>query len=259
MASTTRQAGRGVLDHRVAGAPEAADLRAGVVAAWTTTVLTVVSFGLAITALPDHVPYPFATDRIAEQWPGDYWWMYAAMLLMLAFVTMVAAIHRWARPAQQLWSLLGLCAAVLSAAVLLIDYFVQVTVMQPSLEKGQLDGWALFTQYNPNGVFIALEELGYLLTAIALLCLAPVFDGHERVHRALRLLLTGCFALVVVALVAVSAVHGIDRGDDFEIAVISVVWLTLIATGPLIATVMRQAGRSGPGPGPGPGPEEETP
>lgn len=222
------------------------DLRAGVVAARVTTGLTIVSFGLALTAVPDVVPYPFATERIAEQWPGDYWWMYTAMLLMLSFVAMVAAVHRYARPARQLYSLLGLCAAVLSAAVLLIDYFVQVTVMQPSLEKRQLDGWTLLTQYNPNGVFIALEELGYLLMALALVCLVPVFDGRDRVQRALRLLLTGCFTLAIGALVAVSALRGIDRGDDFEIAVISIVWLTLIAAGPLVATVLRRAGRSVP-------------
>lgn len=228
------------------GERRSGDLRAGVVAAWATTALTIVSFGLALTALPDEVPYPFATDRIAEQWPGDYWWMYAAMLLMAAFVAMVAAVHRYARPDRQLYSLLGVCAAVLSAAVLLIDYYVQVTVMQPSLEKRQLDGWALFTQYNPNGVFIALEELGYLLMALALLCLVPVFDGRDRVQRALRLLLTGCFALAIGALVAFSAVRGIDRGDDFEIAVISIVWLTLVAAGPLVATVLRRAARSVP-------------
>lgn len=118
--------------------------------------------------------------------------------------------------------------------------------MQPSLEKGQLDGWAMLTQYNPNGVFIALEELGYLLAALALLCLVPVFDGRNRVERALRLLLAGCLAVSVAAYIAVSAIRGIDRGDAFEIAVICTVWLTLILTGPLVATVLSRAGRSLP-------------
>jgi hypothetical protein len=33
--------------------------------------------------------------------------------------------------------------------------------MQPSLLKGETEGLTLFLQYNPDGIFIALEDLGY--------------------------------------------------------------------------------------------------
>ena len=49
-----------------------------------------------------------------------------------------------------------------------------------------------------------------------------------------------CFAVAVGALVAVSATRGIDRGDLFEVIVISVVWLTLIVAVPLVAVVLRR-------------------
>jgi hypothetical protein len=202
--------------------------------------LTVVTFALALTAIPNDVPYPFTSDEIADQWPGDYLWMYPAMVLMLLFVALVAAVHERAPPARKLYSLLGLCFATAAAAVLLVDYFIQVTVMQPSLEKGQLDGWAMLTQYNPNGVFIALEELGYLLMSFVFLCLVPAFPGRTGLERALRRLLAVSFAASALALIAVSAARGIDRGDLFEIVVISIVWLTLIVAGPLIALVFRR-------------------
>src|SRR5680860_1644618 len=112
--------------------------------------------------------------------------MYPAMLLMLLFVAFTAAVHEYAPPTRKFFSRLGLCLASLAAAVLLIDYFIQVTVMQPSLEKGQLDSWAMWTQYNPNGVFIALEELGYLLMSVALACVAPVFTQRNKVERTIR-------------------------------------------------------------------------
>ncbi len=115
--------------------------------------------------------------------------------------------------------------------------------MQVSLEKGQLDGWSMLTQYNPNGVFIALEELGYLLMSVVFLCLAPVFAGTTGIERALRWLLRASFALAVLALVVVLAIKGSDRGDTFEIAVISIVWLTLIVAGTLSAIVFRRAGK----------------
>jgi hypothetical protein len=207
----------------------------------SVAVLTVATFALALTALPDKVPYPFTDPVIAEQWPGDYLWMYPAMVLMILFVALVAAIHVSAPPARRVFSLVGLCVAVLAAAVLLIDHYLQASVMQTSLEKGQLDGWSLLTQYNPNGVFIALEELGYLLMGVVFLCLAQVYVGTSGVELTLRWLLRASFAASVLALVVVSADKGMDRGDTFEIAVISIVWLTLIAVGVLTAIVFRRA------------------
>lgn len=218
--------------------------RFGFVVSVLVVVLTAVTFVLALTALPNKVPYPFTAPEIAAQWPRDYLWMYPAMVLMLLFVALVAAIHSWAPPARRVFSLVGLCVAVIAAAVLISDYYLQATVMQVSLEKGQLEGWALLTQYNPNGVFIALEELGYLLMSFVFLCLAPVFVGSAGIERALRRLLVASFAVTIGALVAVSVVKGSDRGDTFEIAVVSIVWLTLIVAGAMTAVVFRRgAGR----------------
>lgn len=222
--------------------------RFGFWAALATPILTIVTFGFAITAIPnsgrgcqtDCATYPFAGDLVASQFPGDYLWMLPAMALMLLFVALIAAVHQFAPASRQMFSMVGLCLAVVAATVLLIDYFIQFTVMQPSLEKGQLEGWALFTQYNPNGVFLALEELGFLLMSIVFLAIAPVFDGATRVDRALRWILVGSFVATVVALVAVSVSFGLDRQDTFEIAVISIVWLTLLLAGPLMAVMFRR-------------------
>jgi hypothetical protein len=227
----------------IAAAHENAGVRrSGFVIAVLVASLTTITFALAMTALPNKVPYPFTTPVIEEQWPGDYLWMYPAMVLMLLFVALVAAVHVWAPPATKRFSLVGLCLAVVAAAVLLIDYYVQTRVLQVSLEKGQLDGWAMLTQYNPDGVFIALEELGYLLMSFVFLCLGSAFGAKNGTERALRWLLRGSFALTVLALVSVSAAKGIDRGDTFEIIVISVVWLTLIAAASLMAVVFRRDG-----------------
>ena len=210
-----------------------------------TSATTLVTFILALTALPDKVPYPFATEVIADQWPGDYFWMFPAMLLMVLFVALVAVVHMHAPPERSIFSLLAFGLAVIAAAVLLIDYYIQATVMQLSLEKGQLDGWALFTQYNPNGVFLALEELGYLLMSLVFLSLVPTFVRGRGVVRAIRWLFLLSFAATVLALIVVSVVLGIDRGDVFEIAVISIVWLTLIGAGALLAVMFHREGQLG--------------
>jgi hypothetical protein len=163
------------------------------------------------------------------------------MVLMVLFVAWLVAIQQDTPPKRRTYSLLALCVGVIAAAVLVTTYYIQVTVMQPSLEKGQLDGWAMLTMYNPNGVFLALEELGYLLMSLAFLCLAAVFVAPTRLERGIRWLFIASFAASIGALVIVFATHGIDRGAVFEIIVISIVWLTLIVGSLLTALVFRRA------------------
>ncbi|MEI3846954.1 MULTISPECIES: hypothetical protein [unclassified Microbacterium] len=213
---------------------------------WTaiaTAALTVITFALAITALPNKVEYPFTSDEIVAQWPGDYYWMFPAMLLMVLFVALVAAVHELAAAGRAVFSRLAFGLAVIASAVLLIDYYVQAAVMQLNLEKGQLDGWSILTQYNPNGVFIALEELGYIVMSLVFLCLAPVFAERTGLDRGIRWLFLGSFAATVISFVLVSVGMGMDRGDVFEIIVISIVWLTLVAAGPLLAIRFHRAQR----------------
>ena len=224
-------------------ATSSAAVRVGTWVSFTMSGLTVVTFGLALTAAPDEVAYPFTSDAIADKWPADYLWMYPAMLLMLLFVVFVACVHENAPPSRKIFGLVALCLAVLAAAVLLINYFVQVTVMSPSLEKGQVDGFAMLTMYNPDGVFIALEELGFLLMSLSLAVLAPVFVSGTRVERAVRWLFVSALVIAVVALVAVSVDRGVDRGYVFELIVITIVWTTLIVGGPLVAVALRSSTR----------------
>lgn len=217
--------------------------RFGSVVALATGVVTLLTLGLALTALPDKVPYPFTSEVIAQQWPGDYYWQFSAMVLMVLFVALVAALHEHAPPERKVYSLLALALATIAATVLLMDYYIQVTVMQISLEKGYLDGWALFTQYNPNGIFIALEELGYLLMSVVFLVLVPVLSTASRPEKVLRWLFLVSFVAVIASLAFVSARQGMDRGDVFEILVISIVWLTLIIASPVLAIVFRRGPR----------------
>jgi multiple sugar transport system substrate-binding protein len=66
---------------------------------------------------------------------------------------------------------------------------------------------------------------------------------RNRLERGLRWLFTLSFAATILALAVVAATRGIYRGDSFEIIVISIVWLTFIVVGPLLAAVFRRAGR----------------
>jgi hypothetical protein len=122
-----------------------------------------------------------------------------------------------------------------------VDYFLQLTVVLPSLQAGETEGLSLFTQYDPHGLFIALESLGYTMLTIALLFAAPVFAGG-RVERAIRGLFVLSFLLAVAAFVGL-AVLGHDL-IAFEVTVLMINWSVLIASGVLLGVVFRRAGQS---------------
>ena len=164
----------------------------GYYAAIATAVLTVVTFGFAINAIPisgancvgDCIDYPYLNT--VGQFPKDFIWMPLAMMLVLAYVTLMVSIHAHAPSEKKIFSQAGLAFALMAAVVLLIDYFVQFSVVPVSLMNNETEGLPLLIQYNSHGVFIALEELGYILMALSFLFMAPVFARSSRTESAIR-------------------------------------------------------------------------
>ena len=120
------------------------------------------------------------------------------------------------------------------------DYFIQFSVIPMSLTNGETEGLAMLIQYNPHGVFLALEELGYLVMSLSFLFMAPVFANKNRLESAVRWIFVIAFILVIVSLVVISINYGLDRQDRFEVAVLSIDWLVLIINGVLLSIVFRR-------------------
>jgi hypothetical protein len=150
---------------------------------------------------------------------------------------LVAVIHGYAPESRKIFSSIGLAFATAFAVVVGVDYFAQFAVVIPSLQAGETEVLSLFTQYNPHGLFIAGEALGYLAMSLALLFAAPVFAGG-RVERAIRWLFVGRFVLAAVAFIG----FWIVGGDliAFEVSVLSINWIVLIASGVLLGIVFHR-------------------
>ena len=199
--------------------------RFGYYSAIVTTVITVVTFGFAIIAIPisgancpgNCVEYPYL-DTVS-QFPRDFLWMPLAIVLVLAYVTLMVSIHSYASRQKKIFSQVGLSFALIAAAVLVADYFIQFSVIPMSLTNGETEGLAMLIQYNPHGVFLALEELGYLVMSLSFLFMAPVFANKNRLESAVRWIFVIAFILVIVSLVVSSINYGLDRQDRFEVAV----------------------------------------
>jgi len=212
----------------------------GFYASISTAVLTIVTFVIAILTPPLSGPFCrsncflYSFLDIASRFPRDYIWMYPAILLMLSYIILSVCIHYCAPAEKKIYGHIGLVFALISATILIADYFLQLSVIQPSLLNGETDGIAMLTQYNPHGIFIALEDLGYLLMSFSFLFIALVFSG-SRLEKSIRMVFMSGFVLTILSLVIISFMYGIHREYRFEVISISINWLVLIVSGILLS------------------------
>jgi len=104
---------------------------------------------------------------------------------------------------------------------------------------GLLSQRTLITQYNGHGIFIALEELGYITMSISFLFLAMVFSKKYRLEKAIRLILIISPLLTGLSFLLYSIKFGIDRSYRFEVATITINWLVTITIGILISILIK--------------------
>jgi len=213
----------------------------GFYSAILTAVLTFLAFGFAMVAVPISganclegcIKYPYL--KTISQYPKDYLWMYLAIVMLLSYLVLMAAVHSYASQQRKIFAQIGLIFSVIAALILLADYFVQFSVVPVSLMSGETDGITLLTQYNPHGVFIALEEVGYLMMSISFLFTALVFVNKNRLDAAIRWIFFMSSVLVIISLILISIYYGLNRQDRFEVIVISISWLVLIINGVLLS------------------------
>ena len=201
----------------------------------STVLLTLVTFSFAFYAVPIAGPYcPFESDciaypyfvRIVDQFPRDYLWMITAIPQLISYLVMMVSIQAWCPADKKVYGTVAAVLATVSTTILASDYFVQLSVIQPSILAGETDnGLALLTMYNDKGVFIALEEIGYMFMSASFLALAPLFSGM------LRLTLVSAFVSTVFSLAYYIIAYGWNRSYRFEVAVILIDWIALVVCG----------------------------
>jgi hypothetical protein len=214
--------------------------------AGATAVLATAAFGVAATTPPRTGPFAapgkaiaYPCSAAAEFVPRDFVWMYLALAMMLAFVVLAVCVRERASRGR-LFGTVGLSLAVASLTVIASDYFIQLRTVQPSLVNGEPDGLAILSQYNPHGVFIALEELGFLLAGISF-CFFAFALGPSRLERRIRRVLLASSILLVGSFVGMSALFGLGIEYRFEVAAITIVWLTLAVVGGMFVFLFARA------------------
>ena len=184
------------------------------------------------------ITYPY-TD-VAAFVPRDYFWMYPAALMSLSFVVLLACVHSRAPADKRVFSQVGLSFAAISATAIVCDYSIQLAVMQPSIVQGEARDGVLFSMYNPHGIFIALEDVGYLPLGVSFFFTALALATGHRLQRAVRILCLVSAALAIGSLVVLAAIYGTDLGYRYEVTAIAIDWITLILVAGLFGLLFRR-------------------
>ena len=224
-------------------------VRLGLWSALLLAALAGTAFALGIMTPPrsgpyctgDCIPYPF-TDA-ARFVPSDYRWVLPAILLAPVFVIVSGCLHSLVQEGKRHLSLIGLCFASMAAGILGIDYFIQLQVAEPSLVHAETSSLSLFTQYNPHGLFIALEDLGYLTLCVSFLFVGLGFPTIRRLGRTIQWTFVVSALLGFTCFIGMAWRYGLDIEYRFEVAIITITWFTLLVIGLMLAFFFRSSGK----------------
>lgn len=203
------------------------------------SVVTIFTFFIAFLTPPLSGPfcqadcYTHPYHNISDRFPRDYYWMYPAIILNLLYIPSIVFIYisNSQRKQSGITAIIFGCAGAL---LLVADYFVQVSVIQPSLINGETDGIAMLSQYNPHGLFIVIEELGFFLISLSFFFLSYLFPKNVRYSKPVKYIFLTGFIMSILSMIIIFSTLGLKREYFYEITVISLVWLIFIINGFLI-------------------------
>jgi hypothetical protein len=237
--------------------PETSVLRAarriGMWSAAFTALTTALALALGLVTPPrtgllcttDCLAYPYA--GAAAYVPGDMLWMIPLFGTAVALLPLVVALGEIVPPPGSVAAHAALAFAALGAGLLMADYALQFGVVAPALLHGHDADVLALSMYNPDGVYVALEDAGYALLGLMFLALAAALPADGRVVRSARWVFAAGGILDLGALAILVGLYGAELGYAYEVTGIGIDLLVLAVAGTLLALWLRDSGRGQPG------------
>jgi hypothetical protein len=163
----------------------------------------------------------------------------ASLLLILTFVVLMVSIHNYAPQEKKVWSQIGLSFAILYAALLLWNYYLQLTVVRT---HPLLYSW-LTMDFTSETAFWSLESIGYALMGLATLFALPVLSQGR-----IELVIRWCFAVNAVFTLVGSIGYVLSGNPLHVLVLISLgIWAIVFPIGTaLLAVIFRRAEKMSP-------------
>ena len=116
---------------------------------------------------------------------GFYLLLTPSLLLGVAFLVLVVSVHQLADADRRVWSQAAVAFGTIYAALISINYYVQLAWVVPRLARGAREGLEPFLFVPFDSFLYAVDILGYSFMSLATLFAAGVFTGGgiERIAR----------------------------------------------------------------------------
>jgi hypothetical protein len=112
-----------------------------------------------------------------------------SLFLGSAFLVLIISVHHLSSPERKIWSHAAIAFATIYAALISINYYVQLTLVTPRIVAGRIEGIEQFL-FTPFDSFLySVDILGYSFMSLATLFAARVFTGGG-IERVARIFLT---------------------------------------------------------------------
>ncbi len=123
-----------------------------------------------------------------------------SLFLGTAFLVLIVSVHYHASEEQRIWSHAAIVFATIYAALISINYFVQLTLVVPRLIRGDVES-IRFLLFIPFDSFLySVDILGYSFMSLSTLFAAFVFTGSGLERTIRRFLIANGLLLPFIAL-----------------------------------------------------------
>jgi hypothetical protein len=102
-----------------------------------------------------------------------------AFFLAPTMVIQIACINAITPESKKIFSQIGLAFAIVYAAIIPTNYYLQLFVVRLNLKSSTLEGLSILAQPNLHSIFFALETLGYGFLSLGTLFVSLVFTSGK--------------------------------------------------------------------------------
>jgi hypothetical protein len=108
---------------------------------------------------------------------------FAMLLFGALYIVLLAIIQEYAAADKKILTRIGSYFGIVFAALIGINYFVQISAVRLNVLNGRTQGLEQFVQSNPTSGVAAISMLGWtLFLGLSSLFIAPVFSGGRLVR-----------------------------------------------------------------------------
>jgi hypothetical protein len=113
-----------------------------------------------------------------SSWYGLVVLLVPSLFLGISFVVLMSSVHRQTPSERKIWSQIGLTFAIMYGTLICMNYFVQLTLVAPALNRGHVPAHVQPFLFHVFDSFIySVDLLGYSFMSLSTLFAAFVFTG----------------------------------------------------------------------------------